>query len=242
MSDQTNAQNEGGKPDDVAKQLKSEFNRKFQNQEAQLSALAKSNEQLMQMLSGLNERFTSSPKDTVESVSEDLDPLDPDYTDKLERRLEKKFEERQRQNEKTQQQIVGERNRVLSEVAKQYPEVTNNQSELHQKAAAIFEGYTDSEKSNPAALRSAIYQAASELGVVPVSKRKARDDSDEEYTVPSNSRSSGSDEEVSKPGKKGKLSTNTLWTAQLMGLDVEDEEIVKRLEKRAQRKRWSRYE
>lgn len=120
---------------------------------------------------------------------------------------------------------------------REFPEVKDQNGVLWKKADEIYRTYgiPDGSPIDPRLLKSAVQEAALELGTQPVSRRKKEVESDEFTGM-----SGGS---APKGGKgKGKLSDETKAWAQAFGLDMSNKETVERLEKRASRKSWLKYE
>lgn len=226
--------------EDVLKNIKAEFARKQQNTELTLKQIQDSHAQLLESLNNLSSKIEVPAKQVEE---EDLDPYDPQYGKKVAEKVKRELRQEQEQQRIVESKIAQQRDKVLGDIRNLYPESIDPTSDLHKKAAEIYDSYSPSDKANPISLKSAVLEAATELGVLPVSKRKKEEDfndDDESFTV-SSSRSRRASKETKD--KKSKLSDQTLRFAELMGLDTSDEKVVKKIEDRASsRKRWNRYE
>jgi hypothetical protein len=119
----------------------------------------------------------------------------------------------------------------------EFPELQDVSSPLYKKADEIYRSFGIPEgQLDPQSLRAAVNEAALDLGVVPKSKRQKEASSDEFTGLGGgNSRPSGKQ-------PKTKVTDGMLSIAQQMGININDPKAVERLEQRAQRKNWLKYE
>lgn len=136
-----------------------------------------------------------------------------------------------------QEQVAAARtNNTIAKLVEEFPELRDEEADLTKRAVQIYEGFSPSDKSSPLAYRTAVREAAQELGVQPVSKRKVTDESDEEFSL------SGSGSVRSQAGgrRRDSLDPKTVEFARLMGLDVDKTEVKERL-KSHQKRSWKNY-
>lgn len=225
MSDENNNEDTGQEQDHL-KNLKSEFNRKFENTSSQLDQLAASNQQVMQLLQELKQSPSSSKGEEGDSMSQYLYE-DPDkYAELLEKKVEdrvsKKFQAQQKSQERSAQ--------VLAELSQHYPELRDQSSDLTRKAVQIFDSFSAEDKVNVAvAYKAAINEAASDLGIQRASKRKQQASDFDDFTLGA---SSGSNR---RNDSKPKLATETILFAEAMGMDTDDKALLKRLAERSKK-------
>jgi len=206
---------------DEIKNIKAEFNRKLGNVE---DTLKKSNEQLLvQMQQMLKPK--PAPVESETSL-EDLFYKDPKaYAAKIEERTTSKIEQRMLERE-TQ---TNQRNTVIAQLAKEFPELNHDDHDLTQLAIKKYNDMSKESGATPATYRAAVYEAALEHGVKPKSKRPA--DSDDNYTL-------GGSSSGRRPAKKNdELDPAVIEAAKIFGVDPE------RVKARAKaRKSFTRWE
>lgn len=120
---------------------------------------------------------------------------------------------------------------TLQELVSNYPELHDKNSTLTKRAVEIYDSLSPEEKSSPVAYKSAVYQAAAELDVVPVTKRKTNTD---DFTGGSNRGGGGGNNK-----KEGDLDPRTLEFAARMGFNVNDPKVVESLKTRSKRTNWT---
>lgn len=120
----------------------------------------------------------------------------------------------------------------------EFPELQDVSSPLYKKADEIYRSFGIPEKAgiDISALRASVNEAALDLGVVPKSKRQKEASNDEFTGLPGGSSRSGGKQ------PKAKVTEGMLAIAQRMGINTDDPKAVARLEQRAQRKNWLKYE
>lgn len=199
MSDETKSV----ESNEEIKNLKAEFNRKLDNQ----------NTQLQSILEALNKQSAPAPKLESKKVSvfEDEDA----YASRI------KHEAVQEAKREIAQQnaVVTKHQTVVAKIMNDYPEVQDNESALMRRSREIFASYDSDEQASPIAMKTAVAEAASELGIKPRAKRPVTD----EYVASS----SGSGSSGRK--KDPEVSNQTLEFARIMGLDVSDKNVRNRL-------------
>lgn len=243
MSDSDN-QDSNGTSDEVSNQqpdtadllrnLKSEISRKLQNSDSKLEALAAQNEILTQALQNL------SRPSRQELSNDDLEELASSNPRAYQQMIKKQIKDEVSMEMNTSMQQEQQRQQVLNQLVSDYPELTKSDSELTSRAVSIYNSLSKSEQASSMSYKIAVRDAAAELGLLPNSKRKSNS-STEEWTSSGSSRSSQGTSSGNQR-KKSELSDHTLAFAQMVGLDVSKPEVLKSLEKRAQRKKWSKYE
>ena len=202
------------------------MDRKLKNLQDQLS---QQNKDLMSQLQSLKPAASKAEsKDSEEDIS-DLIYTNPKEAIK-------------RIQEQTKQAVLGEVNQAttrstavnstIANLTREYPELSDDSSELTRKAIELYKNYGD---ESPIAVRAAIREAAAELGVMPMSKRSNKNADD--FSVGSSSASTSQ-----RTAKKSELSEDTITWAKLLGRDPDkDPEIKKRLEEKSKRKSYNRY-
>lgn len=230
----TNESQEGQGSQRSIESVTAEFSRKT----AKLSEEnARMSQQLEKMMAYLEQqRVSTSPTSSNQSEEnlEDLAYTNPKlYAAKVAERAKKEALNAVNQTFAEQQKT----NTVLTQLAAEYPELADNNSDLTRKAVEIYKSMSDSERSSPIAYKVAVRDAAADLGVLPKGKR-----SKSSTNEPNISSSSVANNLSSKAPTSGKISEQTLEIAALMGLDVSNKDVVKNLEKRSQRKNWGKYE
>jgi len=218
------------KPVDPIKQIKSEFGRKQDNVMNELNALKV---QLGQIADTVIHAAAAKNKPEQD---ENIDPIvDPKgYKESIKKELRKEMD-----------QSLGmerERNTVLSTLVSQYPELQRNDSELTQTALRIYNSLSASEKASPSGYKVAVMQAAQEVGVLPVNKRKQSQSESDDFTL-SNSNTSVR-QKPSERAKDEKIDDKTLEFAKLLGRPTSDPKYIDSLKKTItnRRKSWSRFE
>lgn len=211
--------------------LKQEFNRKLSETTDKMSNQIN---QLVEAQNQLLQRLESSKQQASEPAGDDLDDLWYSNPTEAAKRIKEETQAAIRQEYEQEQARQAAQNQVVTQLTQQYPELQNTNSSLTQKVYEIYGKMSPEEQKSPSSLKAAVYEAANEVGVLPASQRKAPD---ENFSV-------GASTGKSKPPKKdeSELSDATLQWAQLLGLNTDDENVKKRLKKRADRKNWMRYE
>ena len=203
-------------------EIKGEFTRKLSNTEAKIDEtrdlLSKQIEQMNQILAA-----STAPPVAQAPAEEDINTQIFDNPSKVLAEMEARTE--QRIMDKMQQQQVNQNKHqaVLASLVRDFPELGNDTNELTKRALALHQELGADEKLQPSSYRAAVYQAATELGVVPTKQRKNSDD----FSLGGGS---GGD----AASKKSSLSENSLAFAELMGFDTKKDDVRKRLEAHAE--------
>lgn len=229
--------------DDPIKNVKSEFNRKFEN----VSKMIEENNKrfsgvIDQLMSQMNNQQQAPPQNS--SDEEDLEDLMYSNPAEFKRRITEQVKgevtSSLTEQQQAQQQEAQAINEVLTTMSQRFPEYQDQNSDLSQAAIKIYDSLPEHVKKDPAsAYKIAMSDAALELGVLPVSKRK-QVQSDEDFTLDGGG-NSGMGNRRSKSSKKGKVSEATRAFSQLLGQNPDDPKTKERLEKAANRSNWARY-
>jgi len=206
---------------DEIKNLKAEYSRKMSNLEEQLK---KTNELLQARIA------PKAPSVEKEKIA-DVWYSDPEKAaaliqEQTAAQLEAKLAAQQAQQAKYSQ--------TINQLYNEYPELQQEEGTLTKRAAEIYKGLTDEERAHPLAMRMAVKDAASELGIKPRSKRGEDDDS---FALGGGRGGEGR----KKKDRDGDLDPATLGFAKVMGLNVSDPKVLERLKARSKRG-WGKYE
>lgn len=220
-------------------QVKAEFARKTDNILAQIE---KQNVQMQEALAAMtaaqNQRTQQPQNDPGKTIAEELEQLSMNnpaaYAARVaELATNQALAAQDRVNQAANQRRSAE-NKIIGELVTDYPELNDNTSELYRAAMKSYEKLSSQDKLNPLAMKSSIRDAAAELGVIPMKKRKV--DDPDTFVAPG---SMGGGRE--RTPRKEKLSQDTLAFAELLGRPVNDDNYRKSLEATAQRKSWTKY-
>lgn len=238
MADEANANPAGdidGSDADPIKNIKAEMERKFSNITKQLQT---QNEQLMQAITQVATPKKAPQKEA--EVSEDL--VDLMYSDPgaYARRIAEMATSAATKQVSAQVNRSNEVNTTLQRMVSEYPELNDQGSEMYQKAIEIYNTLSEDEKQSASGVKLAIREAAADLGVVPVSKRRRSEDDD--FNFGGNvSDNKGSANNKRKQRDEVKVSEDTLAFAQLLGRNIDDPKVKAGLEKASKRKDYGRY-
>lgn len=161
MSDQTPPPDGTNPPSDQITNLKAEMNRKLSNMEAAQAQLLSA----IQTLQKPAPAATPAGKRASEIIFDDTDKAVEMIAADVDARVSKKFDE--------QNKAQARFNAAASELMSEYPEAGDTSSELRKLADEVYKGFDESERGSPIAMRAAVAQAASTLGLKPKSKRGA---------------------------------------------------------------------
>jgi hypothetical protein len=134
-------------------------------------------------------------------------------------------------------------NTKFSEMAGDFPEINDVNSDLHKRAREILEG-AGGKGWDANALEAAVLRAASEKGVLPVKHRRRSDEGDEGDDYLGGGSSGGDSGRGSRRRNSSeKLPAATLAFAEAVGMNVTDPKVVERLTKthNARRGNWNKY-
>lgn len=241
MSDTENKGNEAESQVDPIKNLKSEMDRKLGNIE---QMLAGQNQQLQaQMEAALAAISTRQQAAQSAGPKKKLADLALESPDEFESEIDRRVDERASSIVSRATQSTNSTNAVLGQMTRDYPELNDSNSEMTKKAVEIYNSVVPKHlHGTPEGTRMAIREAAADLGVVPVSKRKKVEADADEYVAPGNT---GESRRASSGKKKDELSADQLAAAQLLfgsKLDVNDPKVRAELTKNANRKSYDKYQ
>lgn len=233
---------DGGGADstDPIKQLKSEFARKQDNVLAQIQAQNEKMELIMQTMIANQQASKVAVSSTSEQEAIDPYTNPKGFQQQTAARAQQAAIDAVAKMSQTQAEVSGRVNEVVNKLAVDYPELNDRTSELYIRAQEIQNTMPKDERFSPTGIRAAVREAAADLGILTASKRKETTRSEaDDFTV-----GSGNTTSATKGGKREtapKLDERTLATAELMGLKLDDPEVIKRLSKHSERKVWNRY-
>lgn len=223
----TDAKEQGAIDGQRFENFQKEVDRKLGNTNAALEALKKTNEQLVASLA--QSKQSSKQKKEVSEYSTDLLYSDPDKWAKLQKdSIKSEINEENSRVQQNQQKVQ----QTLSRLSSDYPELADPNSDLARKAISIFDSYAEDDKANAAvSYKAAIMEAVADLGVKKISQRNQNEaDIDHgDFVV------SGHNQRRNSNEKKPKLDSRTVEFAELMGLDTENKDVLKRLANRGKR-------
>lgn len=224
-----------GQADDKYKNLKAEMDRKLDNITQQLSQSNQSVQAMMeQALAQLSQRSQQPAANAPTRKLSDLILEDPDAA---EREIENRINTRVNQAVNQVTESSSKTNNAIVQLQNDYPELRDTNSELSQKAIAIYNNLPKHLVGTPEGTRYAIREAAAELAVIPASKRKKSADAGDDFVAAGNT-GSGS----RKPSKKeAEASEGTLALLKLMGKDPNDPKVKKHLEQAVKRDTYGKY-
>jgi hypothetical protein len=223
MSDENQGDKTSDQTQDPTGNIKAEFQRKFENTNAELN-------QIKQMLVGLTAK--PAPKEEPE---EDLDVFEPE---KVKKYVEKKVSsainsvksEQAEANRRAQ-----ERQGVIYSLGQEYPEILQPTSEMAQEALRIINSLPAHEQESATAVKAAILEAAMNKGITPKSKRQKGSDDKDTFQLGGGKKPSGG-----KPAEDD-IDPDTLAWSQLLGRDITKKEVKESLKKHSKRN-WRQYE
>lgn len=239
MSNENPADSGAGSPSDKGERttdsVVAEFARKTSKLAEENAALSQKLDQLTALIQQQRTGGNSSAQATGDDEAnlEELIYKDPKaYAKAVEARAVRKADEMINSRLQTQNEAQS----VLAQLAADYPELNDSSSELTKKAVSIYNSLPANQRSNPLAYKIAVRDAAADMGVLVKSKRKQSNSDD--FAM-----DSGSGGSSSRPQSKGseKVDNRSLAFAELLGLNVNDEKVVKRLQERSKRKNWGNW-
>lgn len=231
MADNANA-TPPAQGDDRLTNLQAEFNRKLENQQAELKKLADTNAALAEQVKKTVPK--PAPKENQEEPLDQLFYKDPvAHAAKIKEMTKQEMREEFRRENEAQQRMAG----VINRLGQEYPEYNDPESTLTKKTLEIFGKMDESDKKNPTSLRVAALEAAQELGVKPRSKRG---DDDESFSFGGGGYSGN--RPSNRQSQNPKLDQRTEDLAALVGIKVTDPKVKERLTQRASRKNYRNYQ
>lgn len=229
MSDNPDTGDQPEVKEDPLKNYKAEMDRKLGGFESKFDQLSQVNQQLLNQVQQLAQAATPP------ATSDEFEDLWIDNPKEAARRIKEETTAEIRKDMEKQSQLQQKQTRILSELTQKFPELNDSGSELTQKAVEIYNALDADEQRDPRSYKLAVAEAAVDLGIQPASKRKKRQADDDSFAV------SGSSGTKAKPQSAG-VDPRTIEFAKLIGMDVSNEDTMKKLEKRSQRKNWSTYQ
>jgi hypothetical protein len=223
-------ENQEGEKSRSQESILAEMNRKY-------NKISEENSRMSQMLEQLAAR-QQQPVQQVNQQTDDAKELaDLVYSNPAEyaRRVTEKATKQATQavqHTLTQQQQT---NTVLTQLASEYPELSDNSSELTTKAVNIYKQMSPEERLSPSAYKIAVRDAAADLGLLPKARRAKASNNE-----PNIGNSNNAVNDIAKGQQRAaakntsKASERTLAFAELMGLDVSKKEVIENLNKRTQ--------
>lgn len=215
---------ESGAPDPL-KNIKAEMDRKLGNVTEQLRLQSEMLERTLQQMQAAKNTAPAAP---VEEPDPIIDAAG--YKEHIKREVLGEVERRNSLSQATQSEIM--------RLQAMYPEFGENNSEAAKVALQKFQALDPALKGTPAGAKLVMMEAAAELGLVPASRRR-RSESEDDYTV-GGSPSQAAPQRSKQSSKK--VDDLTLAFASKIGINVNDQNTRKELEKYAQRDRWGKWE
>lgn len=224
QQEQVEDQSSGERP---IENLKSEFDRKLNNlQETireQTEALKAQNQYISEQL-----QQTRQPAPVADEEVDYFDNPDKFIEQKLNKKLQN-FEQNITQKQAQQTELVN----TMSRLQNDFPELKNPQSDFYKTADRLLSAYPKEQQSNPTIIKAAIYEAAVQSGVNPVSKRQTK--TQQEYTF------SGSKSGDDAPDDSGELPKEVEhWRRVFQNYLPKDKGVKKRIKQHSERP-WNRY-
>lgn len=229
MSDQENGSStsEGG---ESLTNVKAEFSRKLSNIEAKYAAVESTNAQLMATLKAMSE-----PKAPTAPTSK-LEDVWFDKPNEAASRIKQEAKAEVMQEINSQNARIAKQNDTLSQLVAEFPELSDGGHDLTKKAVEIYSGMSAEDKTSPLAYKAAVREAASELSIMPKSKRREEDD----YSISGGGSSSVRSERPSQ--NRTGIDKATEEFARLVGVDIDDPKVKERIKSKHNRRTYNRWE
>lgn len=125
---------------------------------------------------------------------------------------------------------------IIVGLVQEYPELSDTNSAFYKRAIEKETNLPSYLRNTSEGYKLAAHETAAELGLLPKSKRQTLNE--DTFSMSS---SGGSRMSTDNKSKRVKISDNTMAVAELMGVNVKDPKVLKRLENAAQRKSWGKY-
>lgn len=232
-NDSSAASGQGGEAESkqrTMESLQAEMNRKTEKLMNENQKLAQRMEELMGMLTPKQSAAAAPQEDDLET----LVYKDPKaYAAKVKAEAAREAQRAVSESLNQQQQS----NAILAQLTNEYPELSDSNSELTQKAVEAYKAMSAAERSSPIAYKTAVRDAAADLGILPKNKRRQSSD---DFTM--SGQSSGEGRRGAPSKEQQAIDNKTAEFAKLLGLDPSDKKVAERLKQRNQRKNWSRWE
>lgn len=209
-----------------------EFSRKTAKLAEENALLSQKLDQITNMIASRNQGGSqSSGQEQQEENLEDLIYKDPKaYARAVENRAVKRADEMVQSRMNTQNETQG----ILSQLAAEYPELNDTSSALTKRAVEIYNQLPPNQRANPLAYKIAVRDAAADMGVLTKNKRTKPT---EDFVMDSSGSSGSASNKGAKSGE-GKMDDKSLAFAELLGVNIKDEKVMKRLQERNKRKNW----
>lgn len=228
----------GGEQHDPIRNLKSEFSRKIENLANQTQNLSARLEQILQNL----ERQQQQP--TVQPRQQDVNIRDLIYEDPeaVVRMIEERATRRASEVVENRVRLSQAAQAAVFEIQAKYPEFAQDGSEAARLAIEKASRLPEHLRGTPEGVKLAMMEVVSELGLVPVSRRKQQTVNSDDFSIPGSSSRSSSTASRRQSDPTKDIDPNTLAFAQLMDPSiVNDPKRLENLKKASQRKNWRTY-
>lgn len=212
------------------KNVQAEFYRKTDK-------LAQENQRLSEQLAGLTNILQAQSRPSPSAVEDDLEDLAFKDPKQYARRVQEQAMAKAEQMIDSRIQQQNQSQQLIMQLAGDYPELNDANSELTVRAVSIYKTLSQQEQRSPMAYKVAVRDAAAELGIL-VKNKRSKNDSDG-FALSGNSNEGNRSR---KGAKEVELDSRTIAVAELMGIKVGDKAVLERLKARAQRKSWGKYE
>jgi hypothetical protein len=235
IQDGDNTPDESQQPDPI-KNLKAEMNRKLESFSAQNQQLSGKLDELTRALVA-RQAADEAARQPAKKPIKDLIYEDPDAAaDEIASRVEQRVSTRVNAQLENQNQ----RQAVLQGLANDYPELTEDGSELQKLAVRIHSSLSESEKASPNAYKLAVREAAAELGIMTQKKRQNQGTGTDDFTLRRPTAKKSSRQDSRSSGDDEDLDPMTVEFAKVMSeftnlIDADDPKVMDRIKKRAQR-------
>jgi hypothetical protein len=234
---------------DEIKNIKSEFARKTEAIQRQLEEQNRRSEAMLQAMIGIQQQKAASKQDistTEDEIDVGIDPIDnpKKYAARVIAKAAESAAAAARSQVETQvnsvQRSQAEQQSTLLTLASDYPELNDINSDLYKQALQISNTMDATTRSSSVGLRAAVREAAANLGVLPMAKRKRESDLDD-FTVDGSTNSGDRERKRNKKAADDELDANSIAFAGLLGQPVNDPKYIERLKATAKRKNWRSY-
>ena len=212
--------------------LKAEFSRKMDKTTADLASLKQSNQQVIAALEAFAVKSKSTPEKVDDSEDEDLMYSNPaKYKAKLKNEILGEVNKVQDNREATQQAFQ----KTVSDLVSIFPELNRTDTDMYKKTMEVLNKYPQEQRNDPAVMKAASYQAASEINLIPTSKREPSKDDDDSFSLSAISGNKDRKRKLEKVDEEVKV------IASLFGMDIENKETAENLKKHQNRDSWNNW-
>ena len=245
MADDKNIPDGDGQVDggeDRLKNLQSEYSRKLANMNDQIAA---QNQQLAEIANMIASSRQPAPSQAPAGKAlKDLVYDDPDaFVEQVVTRAARVADEAAGRRIDSVVQTNTAAQTAIAEVQSRYPEFMQPNSEVAKRAVEIAQGQAKELKGTAHGAKMAMLEAASELGLVPVSKRApAREGEGDDFSLSGQANGSRGSGRPRSRDPKSEISDTAKHLAELLGVDLNDPKRLEGLEKASKRKSWNRYQ